>query len=249
MLIKILHLFPLIVIGFSAITSACTDSTTYTFDTYKAGVAFPRKCKWLTAKASKAAYRVAKFCPQTHSGSVVKDECINSCNNCPSDSPSLSPSASLPTHQPSEIPSGQPSMTFAPSSQPSTSMAPSPVALKCLDSETFKFITYKNGAPFNRKCKWLTQNSSKAAFRIQKFCKDTVEVECALSCDNCPTPKPSDMPSVQPSLTMMPSASPSRPPSPAPSPFPTARPSSQPSNASPWGKRVLVVGYCFSFFK
>ena len=56
-------------------TTPCADSTTFTFDTYKEGVAISRKCVWLTAR--KAAFRTAKFCK----GDVLTN-CPSSCDNC-----------------------------------------------------------------------------------------------------------------------------------------------------------------------
>ena len=55
--------------------TSCADTTTFTFDTYKQGVAISRKCTWLTYK--KAAFRTGKFC----NGDVLTN-CPSSCDNC-----------------------------------------------------------------------------------------------------------------------------------------------------------------------
>ena len=56
-------------------TGTCADSTTFTFDTYKNGVAYPRKCTWLTNR--KPVFRTGKFC----NGDVLTN-CPSSCDNC-----------------------------------------------------------------------------------------------------------------------------------------------------------------------
>ena len=61
---------------------ACNDSSTYQFYSYKEDYRIMRKCSFLTSKLSEEANRIGKFCSQRHNGSLVRDECRNSCGNC-----------------------------------------------------------------------------------------------------------------------------------------------------------------------
>ncbi len=205
----------------------CEDSTTYEFITYINGQAEYRKCDWI----SKKPFRADKFCGHTYFGSMVKDECIHSCDNCPSSQPSTGPS-DQPTITPTISPTSGPS--HDPSSLPSITPSVPPTVRPCLDSRTYRFETLSNGKVILRPCHWLTSRESLEAHRLAKFCTkfsngSMVKDQCILSCSNCPTysPSPSSMPSVR--FSTAPSAHPTVQSSTKPSEIPTIEPTFEPT--------------------
>lgn len=82
---------------FQASEAACTDSTTFVFYQYKNGVQFPRKCKWLTAKAGKESFRINKFCNLSVDGINIRTQCRKTCITCTTEVPSAAPTTPAPT--------------------------------------------------------------------------------------------------------------------------------------------------------
>ena len=181
----------------------CADSTTYKFvSTNGAGKTKNRRCQWLTAKPSKEAARINKFCKQTHNGSVVKDECQLTCDNC----------AIIPTPYPS----------------PSSSTSCEDSTIFKFDADIVngvqkrrkcQWITARAGKAYKRRNLYCKDS---VLFQCPVSCQTCPATPA-------PSPQPSSFPSKPPSAAPVITSSPTRPPSPAPSPFPTARPSSQPS--------------------
>ncbi len=148
----------------------CSDSESYTFTTLMNGTPLERHCSFLTSNPSRTAIRLSKFCDKISNGSVVKDECPDSCGIC-----------------------GNEQTTPEPTSEPTTTQQ------TCQDSDSYTFTTLRNGQVTERKCQFLTANPSSASFRKGKFCSQSfhgyvVKDMCPESCDNCGTELPTSEP-------------------------------------------------------